>query len=320
MVFWRPRPGARWAEAVISEFLYESNKNLGNDPVSNLHLLSHTGCSHSVAVVVTSLAEISSRQRTIYLQWLDGEELSRYQGFRNRISADCFLLARAIVKHTLAGYLQLSPNEVSITLSAQGKPALLQQSSYLPAIHFSISHKLNRVMVGFSSELVGIDFETLIRMDKMGIARRFFLSEESDRLQALDADARNDLFTKIWALKEAEVKRQGRTLAEMLGTVGFVIDGRNIQCHGLQEPAQFQLFQLADRVDDKARDSKDSKHKERDMRKNQAGIAGGYLALASSSSSSSPPMCFQGLPLAGYEKVDLIPLASSGAAKPSLAG
>lgn len=182
------------------------------------------------------------------MQWLDDPEKERFYGFTNPASAHCFLTGRAIVKQFIAHQLAQDPQQIHLILSDQGKPELALQSTETarPVVHFSISHKPGRLAIGFSWSPLGIDYEPLILTNKMKIARRFFTRIEVEHLESLNPLDRDGYFTKIWVLKEAEVKRRGSSLASILGSIGFTVDAGHIQCHGHADRVCYQLLRVED--------------------------------------------------------------------------
>jgi len=180
--------------------------------------------------------------------WLDDHDRQRYYRFTNPETAHCFLTGRTIVKQFIADQLRQDPQQIRLVLSDQGKPELAPRTAGAnrPVVHFSISHKLSRLVIGFSWSPLGIDYEPLILANKMKIARRFFTQIEVAHLESLNPLDRDGYFTKIWVLKEAEVKRQGSSLASILGSIGFTVDAGHIQCHGHADSVFYQLLRVDD--------------------------------------------------------------------------
>lgn len=240
-------------------------------------------------MVAVCLDELGLTHRSLYLSWLDESERSRYNAMASPKTANCFLAGRAIVKQSIADFLGTRPADIELTVAPSGKPELasVTGTDNIPSLHFSISHKYPLLVVGFSLAPVGIDFEPILLMDRTDIARRFFTTIEADQLLALDQDSRKDYFTRIWVLKEAEVKRRGSSLAELLSTVAFIVEDDVIRCQGAAEEGHFQLFEMTDW----------GQH--------------GYLALASSVRFPGIPFALTGLPVAGYKEIKIVKVAGS---------
>jgi 4'-phosphopantetheinyl transferase len=241
-------------------------------------------------LVMAHFDALAEHQRAEYQSWLDADENARYGRLAKPLVADCFLAGRAIVKQFIAEIRGSTPAKIKLAVPPSGKPQLAVSlpfsHSVASAVHFSITHKFSLLAVVFSMVSVGVDLEPVMSVDKINIARRFFTSKEADYLQALDDVARKDYFTRLWVLKEAEVKRQGSALAKLLGQVAFCVDDNRIQCHGNSGDGHYQLYQLRDRG---------VKH---------------YLAIASSAGHSEMRHSLWGLPLAKFEKQEMSLVAS----------
>ena len=243
--------------------------------------------SAEVILVRASVSELARPERTEYIRWLDRDEKARLERLVNAEMADCFLTGRAIVKQFVASVWGCTPPEVRLVLSAQGKPALLPAldaaKQPLPMIQFSVSHKFSAMAVAFAQVSVGVDLEARTALDKMKVAKRFFHASEVETLQALSDEQRKDCFARFWALKEAEVKRQGGTLARLLGHAVFSLDGKQIHGQGVLADNRYLLFQPPE----------------------------GYVAIARTGKMACSVHSYRGLPLTGYTQDDLALVAVS---------
>lgn len=81
-----------------------------------------------------------------------------------------------------------------------------------PEIHFNLSHSGTMVMAVCSDREVGCDIERLGKAD-MRVARRFFHEDEWKQLEVLETagseQERDDLFFRLWTLKESVLKVTG---------------------------------------------------------------------------------------------------------------
>lgn len=76
-------------------------------------------------------------------------------------------------------------------------------------LFFNLSHAGKRVLCVLSNREVGCDVEAVTDVD-LGIAKRFFLPEEYELLMDQPTkEARNDLFFRLWTLKESILKFTG---------------------------------------------------------------------------------------------------------------
>ena len=83
-----------------------------------------------------------------------------------------------------------------------GKPFLIDSD-----VHFSLSHSGNRVMCSISDGDVGCDVERIRPMD-LRIARRFFSNKEYMTISSAK-EQDNDMFLRLWTLKESFLKTTG---------------------------------------------------------------------------------------------------------------
>lgn len=102
----------------------------------------------------------------------------------------------------------LSEAEMQYGAGMNGKPFF----ENAPEIHFNLSHSGDRVMAVFSDAEVGCDIEKVTEMPP-GVAKRFFAPSEYEMLLSCpDQDARNNLFFRLWTLKESFLKASGSGL------------------------------------------------------------------------------------------------------------
>lgn len=98
-----------------------------------------------------------------------------------------------------------------ITIIEKGKPAFVGSE-----VHFNLSHSGDRVVCALSPMEVGCDVE--IKSDNaLQIAKRFFTKSEYEVISAIDnSEQINQLFTKVWTLKESVLKTSGVGLGHTL--------------------------------------------------------------------------------------------------------
>jgi len=113
------------------------------------------------------------------------------------------------------------------------------------------SHAHERLLVAYAGHgRVGVDVERSVRrVDVLRLARRFFAHEETQALRALDADARQRDFLRMWCAKEAVLKAHGGGIAFGLDKVVFDTAGgvlRMRRCNpALGEVDDWSLHELA---------------------------------------------------------------------------
>jgi 4'-phosphopantetheinyl transferase len=100
----------------------------------------------------------------------------------------------------------------------KGKP-------YLPRcdIHFNLSHSGDWALLAVAkAELIGVDVEAVsTARDLIGIAENYYHPHEFAQLQMLAGAAQNDLFYRLWTLKEAFLKATGTGISAGLEKIAF---------------------------------------------------------------------------------------------------
>ncbi|KAF6161368.1 hypothetical protein GIB67_009247 [Kingdonia uniflora] len=143
------------------------------------------------------------------------ESVFRMNGDKLRKRA---LLARALVRTTLARYTQVSPRSLKFKKNLFGKPEVEWQPDEKwdpPSLHFNISHTSSLIACGVAADMpIGIDVEEKHRKTRNNIsalARRYFSTHEVEYLDNIpDSEMQQQEFIKLWTLKEAYVKALGR--------------------------------------------------------------------------------------------------------------
>jgi 4'-phosphopantetheinyl transferase len=139
------------------------------------------------------------------------KKILKYRRYEDSLRS---LMGKIIVKETLhLDKLNLGYNE-------WGKPYLIDINNK----HFNISHSNEWVVVAISENPIGIDVQHIDNTD-ISIGERFFSKDESDYLSSLTEDERKDAFFKLWTLKEAFIKSEGKGLSIPLDS--FSIDISN---------------------------------------------------------------------------------------------
>ena len=122
---------------------------------------------------------------------------------------------RFYLRLLLGAYLGLPGKAVRINRHVRGKP-VLDASVHSEPLHFSMAKSEDRLLIGFAYSIqLGVDLEPLGRraLKPLGIARRYFSSQESTALAGLPAAELDIAFLRAWACKEAVVKASGEGIA-----------------------------------------------------------------------------------------------------------
>jgi len=148
-----------------------------------------------------------------FRETLEAHELERAGRFHFEKHRNHFVVGRAGLRHVLARYLDMKPEEFRFSYGTHGKPVLAGER---PRFNVSHSHDVALIAVAADREL-GIDVEH-IRADfaTEEIARRFFSRLEVAAFNALHKDKQVAAFFRCWTRKEAYIKAIGRGLSEPL--------------------------------------------------------------------------------------------------------
>ncbi|HTV85481.1 MAG TPA: 4'-phosphopantetheinyl transferase superfamily protein [Dyella sp.] len=145
----------------------------------------------------------------------------------------------------LAVYLGVPADAVTFVQDVHGRPELAPPWHGL--LQFNWSHSVDRALIAVTRDVApGIDVERIRpRPRAMALAERFFHSEETAALAALDPARREHAFLELWTGKEAVLKALGRGLAFGLDRLrlGVTPPGPLLWLDG-DDPGQWQLHRL----------------------------------------------------------------------------
>jgi 4'-phosphopantetheinyl transferase len=166
-------------------------------------------------------------ERADPLVFLSPHERERAGRILNPRKRELWMRSRALLRSLLARYLEIAPRELEFGANVRGKPVLVGAE---PALHFSLSHSGQLALYAFASAgPVGVDVE-LVRggarpRNAVAIAARAFGRDAAERLRALDANARELEFLRLWARREAELKRGAPSRSRVRACSGGVAGG-----------------------------------------------------------------------------------------------
>ena len=134
---------------------------------------------------------------------LSQDEKARAARFVHKTPRRQFVATRGGLRLVLSRHLGVEPQAIAFTTTGLGKPALAGQ-----AVRFNVSHSHEAALIAVSSAEVGVDVEHVCpRGTWADLARRYFTTEEADRIGDLEA------FYAVWTRKEAFLKALGLGLA-----------------------------------------------------------------------------------------------------------
>jgi 4'-phosphopantetheinyl transferase len=143
---------------------------------------------------------------------LEPDEIARAARFRFEEDRDRFRLCRAAARIVLARYVGLPAARLRFGRGTHGKPHLLDETD--ARLEFNLAHSGGLGILAVAGRAVGVDVER-IDAGHSGddVARRFFATDEVERLETLPARERVDAFFSCWTRKEAYLKARGDGLA-----------------------------------------------------------------------------------------------------------
>lgn len=165
----------------------------------------------------------TDRQAAHWLTCLNQDErniLANYQGKRHIE----YLLSRALLRHALTA--TIAPEQPldtwTIDYPADSPPALTAVAAQ--GWHCSLAHSRKRVAVALSNRgACGIDIEChRPRHNRPQLAQTYFTAGEQAFLEQLPETERETAFYRLWTLKEAWYKADGRrAFSSILGGLDF---------------------------------------------------------------------------------------------------
>ncbi|MGS2718104.1 4'-phosphopantetheinyl transferase family protein [Eionea flava] len=149
----------------------------------------------------------------VYLSLLSPNELHRLSGFSSEQRKQQYQTTYAALKSITSAYIPVaSRDNIQFVADRFGKPRLIDES--IP-LQFNLSHSEGRIVIGFAAQqAIGIDIEKIqARRNMRAIAERYFHSDEWENQVQQDALGAERYFYKLWVLKEAFIKAEGKGFA-----------------------------------------------------------------------------------------------------------
>jgi 4'-phosphopantetheinyl transferase len=145
---------------------------------------------------------------------LSPDELKRAEGFYFERQREAFIIARGLLKTTLASYTGAHPRDLNFAYSPYGKPSLSGACGD-DDIRFNLSHSHGLALYAVArGREVGVDLEYCRRRVAFReIAERFFSPREVETFRRLPEHLRREAFFNCWTRKEAFIKAVGEGLS-----------------------------------------------------------------------------------------------------------
>ena len=120
--------------------------------------------------------------------------------------------SRGCVREVLSKMTGSDPLEIPLQANPGEPPKLAKGWGYV-----SISHCSDALLVGWSSEKIGVDIERKDRKLKAhSLSKRFFAENENYEIKNLPVNEANEEVLKRWVVKEAAIKWQESKIATNL--------------------------------------------------------------------------------------------------------
>ncbi len=157
---------------------------------------------------------------------LSDRERNRAQRLVHEDLRNAYIRVHAQTRRILSLYLEIGPAEIAFSYSTTGKPALEPNPNQ---IEFNLTTITDLALLAVArGQPLGIDCEQIRqRSQLMGIAQRMFPAAHTDALSKLPDKERLQAFYTSWTELEAEVKVDGRGLAEREQTSPLSVEIRH---------------------------------------------------------------------------------------------
>ena len=186
--------------------------------------------------------DVSAAETENLLATLSSDELARANRFHFQQHRQGFIAGRGIMRHILANYLGIEPQQVLFDYQQRGKPVLAHTlaNSGL-CFNLSHSHGLALCAVNYHHQ-IGVDLEYIrSNSDVQALAKRFFLPTEYAVMRSLPPQQQQQIFFRYWTCKEAYLKATGEGLADLQQVEILLSPHQTAQ---LQTRENWSLFEL----------------------------------------------------------------------------
>lgn len=157
----------------------------------------------------------------LYCQWfcrLPEDRKRKVQAYKFEKDRRLSLAAGLILKYGLGKY-GIKEGGCAISVNQYGKAYLKNTEG----ICFNLSHSGKYAAGAFSRYEVGIDIER-IQKQSMELAKRFYAPQEYEFILQQPPHLRDEMFTRLWCLKESYIKAIGLGMSMSLDSFYFIID------------------------------------------------------------------------------------------------
>src|SRR5665213_1782663 len=164
-------------------------------------------------VWMAALDQSPTRQEALAAT-LSRDERLKVSRFHRRRDRERAMVARGLLRQSLAAYLQCTPCALAFEYNPNGKPSLASNQG---GVKFNLSHSDALLLCAVSRCEVGVDVERvggLPEMDADAIVERFFTETEKSSYRATSGGGKDLAFYRLWTGKEAIAKCRGHGIAQ----------------------------------------------------------------------------------------------------------
>ena len=160
---------------------------------------------------------------------LDGADHAQIAKYRLAADADRSRAGRVLLRHALSDVCrELAPADWQFDTGPEGKPRLV---AGLPQLEFNLSHAGDRVAVAVSGgRPVGVDIEFIDANSSAGVVPDVLSKAEEARLKGMAEDERQEMFIRLWTLKEAGAKALGAGVGIDFSVLATGLDPVQLTC------------------------------------------------------------------------------------------
>ncbi len=175
-------------------------------------------------MLLVDLREAAAAERGLRC-FLSRDEIERAARFQSEGARSRFVLTRGWLRVILARSLDVTPERLTFSYGANGKPALAEEWRR-SELSFNVSHSEGYALIGLTTgRAIGVDIEQVRPMpDFADIASGYFSEIEMRALAALPEADRLRGFFRCWTRKEAFMKATGDGMAIALDGFSVSLD------------------------------------------------------------------------------------------------
>ena len=179
----------------------------------------------------------------------DAEKKRRAAFHREKHGAE-YALSHAMLRLVLSEYAPVGPEQWQFLAGEKGKPEIAGPALE-PPLWFNLSHTDGfAVCVAGRVQQLGVDVENMSRKTShQELAKRFFAPAEYEYLRTLPPSVQREAFFRIWTLKEAYIKADGKGLSIPLDSFHFRFSAENptevtLESNAESNPGIWRFFEF----------------------------------------------------------------------------